>query len=327
MVHGQCCRQGNKVIWTFLTLPVGAALIVTVLLFLLRKRAVAPWIWVPVTAWSAWGGLSLLPMVMPRDPKYGPAQWNLFGYDALLVLCVLVFTGAVVLGALISFPRRFTWRIKSWLGGCIVAFSIPLTGWLLFTTSFSLQLIGPDGKPVARATIYQLKPGLGSRLAAVTENTSDADGVVVYRTFPRTELTLLVPGNSSWVTTEFSICPPRDGFRDLKLLNFRQVSQSWGNGLSSEFDQALRGKPTTAWRFPDREVRGRSGWMIRGGKAEEPIPVYLHSGVQPIHAGLLELLRAHLKDGSLVVQFPDFIQEIAYNGYGVLLGRELRDLH
>jgi hypothetical protein len=87
---------------------------------------------------------------MPGDPFFGPPEWNILGLDALLVFCVLVFTGVVVVGALICFPRRISWRIKSWLGGLMVAVAVPWAGGLLFTNSFSLQLIGPDGKPPFR---------------------------------------------------------------------------------------------------------------------------------------------------------------------------------
>ena len=314
--------------WTFLILPVVAALITTLLLFLLRKRAVAPWIWVPVTAWSAWGGLSLLPTAMPRDPIYGPAQWNLFGLDALFVLCALVFTGVVVVGALISFPRRLTWRVKSWLGGFMVAVAVPLAGWFIFTNPYSLRLIGPDGKPVAGATIYRFHRGLGGRLPAVTGKISDAEGIVTYRGFRLTELTLVTPGNSSWVTTELSIRPPREGYVDLNPFDFTKlINLSWGNGLSTPVNQAFRSKPAPAWTFPDRETRGRAGWMIRDGEANAPIPVFLHSRVKPIHTGLLELLRAQLKDTGLAARFPSFVQEIVYGGYGILLGQELRELH
>lgn len=312
---------------TFLLLPVGAALLVTILLFLLRKRAVAPWIWVPVTGWSAWAGMSLLPTVMPRDPLYGPPQWNLFGFDALLVLCVLGFTGIVVVGALICFPRRLTWRMKSWLGGLMVSAAVPLAGWLLFTNPFSLQLIGPDGKPVAGATIYRFHRGLGSRLPTVTEKTSDAEGIVIYRVLRWTDLSLVVPQSASWVTTEISFRSPEEGGGDLNPVNFnKMVRLSWGNDLSGDFNHAFHGKPSSAWRFPDRETRGYAGWMVRDGGGK-PIQIYLHNGVRPIFTGLQELLRTQLKDPTLVAQFPSVVEQIADGGYGVLLGQELRDLH
>ena len=268
---------GSGSIWLIALLAAGVpAMFVAVLLFLLRKRSVAPWIWMPVTAWSAWGGLSLLPTVMPRDPKYGPAQWNIFGLDALFVLCVLVFTGAVVLGALISFPRRLGWRIKSWVGGCIVAFVIPLTGWLLFTNPYSLQLIGPDGQPVAGATIYRFHRGLGGRLPAVTAKTSGAGGLVVYRIFPMSDLDLVTPQSESWVTTEISFRSPEEGRGNLNPINFnKMVRLSWGNGLSTDFNQAFHGKPDAAWRLPDRKARGHAGWVVRDAVAKERIPIYL----------------------------------------------------
>lgn len=285
----------------YLLWPVLAALIVTILLFLVRKKTTAPWVWVPVAAWSAWGCLSLLPMVLPRDPYYGPPEWNLFGYDALLVAVCLMFTGTLLVGALICFPRKHSWRVRSWLGGCLVAIFLPLTGWLLFTNPYSLQLVSPDGKPVAGATIYQLKPSLGNLLASVTVKTSDPQGVVVYRAFRGTELALMVPGNASWVNTEIVIHPPREGYGSSNPFNFSKVlSLSWGNHPSTGFDQALRRKSPPAVLFADRKVSGRAGRVIREEKAKELIPVFLHSGNQPIDAGLLELLRAQLKDRNLV---------------------------
>ncbi len=312
----------------YLLWPIVAALIVTALLFLIRKKTYAPWVWAPVAAWSAWGCLSLLPMVLPRDPYYGPPEWNLFGYDALLIGVCLMFTGTLLVGALICFPRKNTWRVTAWLGGCMVAIFLPLTGWLLFTNPYSLQLVGPDGKPVAGVTIYQLKPGLGNRLASVTVKTSDAQGVVVYRAFRGTKLALMVPGNASWVNTEIAIHPPREGYGNSNPFNFKkELSLSWGNHSSTGFDQALSRKAPPAVLFADRKVSGRASWVIREEKAKEPIPVFLHSGDQPIDTGLLELLRAQLKDRNLVAQFPSFVHEIAYDGYGILLSQEIRDNH
>lgn len=321
--------SGSGSIWLIALLAAGVpAMVVAVLLFLLRKKAVAPWIWVPVVGWSAWAGLSLLPTFLPRDPRYGPPQWNLFGLDALLVLGVLVFTGIVVVGALICFPRRLTWRAKSWLGGLMVAAAVPLAGWLLFTNPFSLQLIGPDGKPVAGATMYQFHRGLGGRLPAVSEKISDAEGIVIYRVFPWTDLSVAVPQSASWVTTEITFRSPEEGGGDLNPVNFnKMVRLSWGNDLSTDFNHAFHGKPSSAWRFPDREARGYAGWMVRDGVAKEPIRIYLHSGVRPIFTGLQESLRTQLKDPTLVAQFPSVVEQIAYGGYGVLLGQELRDLH
>jgi hypothetical protein len=329
VLFGAGAGSGSGSIWLIALLAAGVpALFVAVLLFLLRKRSVAPWIWMPVTAWSAWGGLSLLPTVMPRDPKFGPAEWNLFGLDALLVLCVLFFTGAVVVGALICFPRRLTWRAKSWLGGLMVAAAVPLAGWLLFTNPFSLQLIGPDGKPVTGATIYRFHRGLGGRLPAVTEKTSDAEGIVIYRVFHWTDLSLVVPQSASWVTTEISFRSPEEGGGDLNPVNFnKKVSLSWGNGLSTDFNHAFHGKPSSGWRLPDREASGHAGWVVRDAVAKELIPIYLHSGVRPIFTGLLELLRTQLRDLTLVAQFPFVAQEIASSSYGVFLGQEFRDLH
>lgn len=312
----------------YLLWPVLAALVVTVLLFLVRKKTIAPWVWVPVAAWCAWGCLSLLPMVLPRDPYYGPPEWSLFGYDALLVGVCLYFSGTLLVGTLICFPRKNTWRVTAWLGGCMAAIFLPLTGWLLFTNPYSLQLVGPDGKPVAGATVYQLKPGLGNRLASVTVKTSDAQGVVVYRSFRGTKLALLVPGNASWVNTEIVIHPPREGYGSSNPFNFRkELSLSWGNHPSTRFDQALSRLTLPQRIFADRKVSGRVGWMIREEKAKELIPVFLHSGDQPIDTGLLELLRAQLKDRNLVARFPSFVHEIAYDGYGILLSQEIRDIH
>ena len=321
--------SGSGSIWLIALLAAGVpAMGVAVLLFLLRKKAVAPWIWVPVVGWSAWAGLSLLPTFLPRDPRYGPPQWNLFGLDALLVLGVLVFTGIVVVGALICFPRRLTWRAKSWLGGLMVVAAVPLAGWLLFTNPFSLQLIGPDGKPVAGATMYQFHRGLGGRLPAVTEKISDAEGIVIYRVFPWTDLSVAVPQSASWVTTEITFRSPEEGGGDLNPVNFnKMIRLSWGNGLSTDFNHAFQGKPSSAWRLPDREASGHAGWVVRDAVAKERIPIYLHSGARPIFTGLLELLRTQLKDPTLVAQFASVAQEIASSSYGVFLGQEFRDLH
>jgi hypothetical protein len=321
--------SGSGSIWLIALLAaVVPAMFVAVLLFLLRKRSVAPWIWVPVTTWCAWGGLSLLPTVLPRDPKYGPAEWNVFGFDALFVLLVLVFTGAVAVGSLICFPRKITWRAKSWLGGFTVAVAVPLAGWFTFTNPFSFQLIGPDGLPVAGAIIYRYHRGLGGRLPAVTEKTSDAKGVVSYRIFPRTDLSLVVPQGASWVTTEVSLRSPEEGGHGVNPFNFSKMTRlSWGNGLSTDFNRAFHDKPDAAWRFADRETRGYAGWMILDEKAKDLIPVYLHSVAKPIHKALLDLLRAQLKDSSLVAQFPSVVGEITHVGCGVLLAQEFRDLH
>lgn len=42
---------------------------------------------------------------------------------------------------------------------------------------------------------------------------------------------------------------------------------------------------------------------------------------------MLELLRAQLKDTGLSAQFPSFVEVIAYDQYGFLLGQEIRELH
>lgn len=250
---------GSGSIWLIILLAAGLpALIVAVLLFLLRKRPVAPWIWVPVVGWSAWAGLSLIPTALPHDPRYGPPQWNIFGYDALFVLCVLTFCGAVVIGALVGFPRRSIWSVKSWIGGVGVALTLPWAGWLLFTTPFTLQLVGPDGKPVAGAVVYRLKPGLGSRLPAVSDKISDADGIVVYRSFPHKDIKLLVPGNSSWVTTELSIQTSREGRSKWEFRNFRQLSQSWGMGSALSSIRHCVGNPPLRGDF--RTLRSGARW-------------------------------------------------------------------
>lgn len=70
----------------YLFLPVIVASVVAIVLFLLRKKTFVPWIWVPVAAWSAWGMIDPMRLVIPRDPFYGPPEWSLFGLDALLVL-------------------------------------------------------------------------------------------------------------------------------------------------------------------------------------------------------------------------------------------------
>jgi hypothetical protein len=316
--------------------PVLAALVVTVVLFLLRKKPVAPWFWVPVTVWSAWWGLSLLPLVLPRDPFYGPAEWSMFGYDALLVIVCLAFAGTLFAGCLVCFPRKKERRVKSWAGGCMIAIVLPLVSWLLLTNPYSFQLIDPDGNPVAGATIYRLTPGLGSRLASVTAKTSDAEGVVAYRISRWTKLALLVPGGDSRATTEISIHSPTGEYGTINPINFaRECHLSWGNHIGTGFDQAFsREFPASwklsdrgVWRYPNPEVRGRAGWVIPEGMNKVPIPIFLHSRDHPIHAGLLDLLRAQLKDEILVARFPSFVREIACDGYGILLGQELRDIH
>ncbi len=299
-----------------------------VFLFLLRKKTFVPWIWMPVTAWCAWGMIRLLPLVMPRDPYYGPPEWSLFGYDALLVSVCLTFTGTLLVGCFIAFPRKIGWRVKSWVGGCLIAFLFPLAAWLIFTNPYSLQLLDPDGKPVAGATVYRLKRGLGSRLASVSEKSSDARGIVSYRAFRTTEIRLLIPGNTSWVTTEVEIDTPRDGFRKSNFFDScKEIDMSWGNNLSTGFAQAFRNKAPRALQFSEGKVSGRAGWIVSDDDAKDLIPIFLHSGSQPVNKQFTELLRLQLKDKNLVSKFPSFVVQIAYDGYGILLSQEIRDTH
>lgn len=123
-----------------------------------------------------------------------------------------------------------------------------------------------------------------------------------------TKIQLLLPGNTSWVTTEIEIHAPRNGYAKSGFLNFcREIDMSWGGNLSTGFAQAFDDKAPRALMFSEKKVSGRAGLMISDEESKVLIPIFLHSGSQPVNNGFTELLRMQLQDKYLVSTFPSFV--------------------
>lgn len=94
-------------------------LVVGAILFLIREKRFAPWIWVPVSAWGLWRCLELLLWVfIMRNTRPEPREGLWFGFDPLALHAVFS-AGLVGLAVWLGFPGKPPGGINPGLGVCL----------------------------------------------------------------------------------------------------------------------------------------------------------------------------------------------------------------